>query len=76
MNWRYKAMALGLLLAMLAGCQGTETAGRQETTAEADDDAKTAEDLGEVGGAGDSGSQLPDVGDFRDPGFGSGGFNR
>ena len=66
MVWRQGVMGLGLL-ALLAGCQGTEMAGEQEATTGA-----AATD----GGAGDLGGQLPDVGEFRNPRFGRGGSLR
>ena len=86
MVWRQGVMVLGLV-ALLAGCQGTEMAGEQEATTEAADDADddpTAEDgFGEVfdggpvgGDAGDLGGELPDVGEFRNPRFGRGGSLR
>jgi hypothetical protein len=87
MIWRYSVMGMGLL-ALLAGCQGTDMAGEQQATAAAAaanaDDDPTAEDRsgeivggGPVGGdAGDLGAQLPDVGEFRNPRLGRGGSLR
>ena len=82
MVWRYGVIGLGLL-ALLAGCRGTEMAGEQEATtvapaADADDDPTAEDGSGEIvgGGAGDLGGQLPDVGEFRNPRFGRGGSLR
>ena len=79
MVWRQGVMGLGLL-ALLAGCQGTEMAGEQEVEAADDaDDGPTAEDdSGQIvrGGTGDVGGELPDVAEFRNPRFGRGGSLR
>ena len=82
MIWRYSVMGLGLL-AVLAGCQGTEMTGEQEATTaatatEADDDPTSVDGSGEIvgGGSGDVGGPLPDVSEFRNPRFGRGGAFR
>ena len=82
MVWRHSVIGLGLL-ALLAGCQGTEMARDQEATTpaaatDADDDPTAEEGSGEIvdGDAGDLGGQLPDVGEFRNPRFGRGGSLR
>ena len=82
MVWRHSVTGLALL-AVLAGCQGTEMAGEQEAATaaaatDADDDPTAEDGSGEIvgGGAGDVGGQLPDVGEFRNPRFGRGGLVR
>jgi hypothetical protein len=81
MVWRQGVMVLGLL-ALLAGCQGTEMAGEEATTdaaaTDADDDPTAEDGSGEIvgGGTGDLGGQLPDVGEFRNPRFGRSGSLR
>ena len=82
MVWRHSVMGLALL-AVLAGCQGTEMAGEQEAATaaaatDADDDPTAEDGSGEIvgGGTGNSRDQLPDVGEFRDPRFGRGGLLR
>jgi hypothetical protein len=79
---RCGVMGLGLL-ALLAGCQATETAAEQEATSataapEADDDPPAEDGSGEIGGggSGDLSRQLPDVGEFRNPRLGRGGSLR
>ena len=81
MVWRHSVMGVGLM-AVLAGCQGTEMAGEQEATTaaaptDADDDPTAEDGSGEIvgGGSGDVGRQLPDV-EFRNPRFGRGGSLR
>jgi hypothetical protein len=77
MVWRQSVVMLGLL-AVLAGCQGTEMAGEQKTTTAGAGIGPTAGDsFGEVvgtglvgGAAGDLGGQGLDVGEFRNPRFG------
>ena len=84
MIWRYGVMGLGLL-AVVAGCQGTEMAHEQEAAGAAtgaDDDPTAGDGFGEIVGgsvsdaAGDRGGELPDVGEFRDPRFGRNGLLR
>jgi hypothetical protein len=79
---RCGVMGLGLL-ALLAGCQATETAAEQEATSataapEANDDPAAEDGSGDMvgDGSGDLGRQLPDVGEFRNPRFGRGGLFR
>ena len=78
MVWRYSVMGLGLL-AVLAGCQGTEMAGGQKATAAtgawigptAGGSFEEVVGTGLVGGgAGDLGGQMLDVGEFSNPRFG------